>query len=230
MATSLRLHRQQLGDLKVIASLDVDSLSRVLEHLRSLENSPLQPKQLRAEIRSVLPESKEAVDAIMRQMLGLHGLIGQMRLGLDEVFAGLLEGIESAEPKWKPEEVSAWKQREPVVRELLSVDAVRIVAKALNLSYEYANLLRTGRIITDVRPVFSFDAKAIDGAVISHKLFVRYDNVEGLKTLTMTLDEADVKTLQKECTRALEKAETIAAHLSQGTPMQTIIPGRADNE
>ena len=230
MATSLRLARQQIADLKTIAGIDGDSLQRVVDHLRGLKESPLQPKQLRGEISSILPESKEAVDVIMRQMLGLHGLIGQMRLGVDEVFAGLLAGIESADPKWSSEEIAAWKDRESQVRELLSVDAVRIVAKALNLSYEYANLLRTSRIITDVRPVFSFDATAIDGAVISHKLFVRYDSVEGLKTLTMTLDEADVKTLQRECTRALEKVETIVAHLSTGTALRTIIPGRDSDD
>src|ERR1043166_372569 len=101
MATTLRLNRQQAGDLKTIASVDISSLQRVLEHLRSLTDAPLQPKQLQSEILGVLPESKESVDAIMRQMLRLHGLIGQTRLSVDEVFSGLLAGIEAAEPKWK---------------------------------------------------------------------------------------------------------------------------------
>ncbi len=103
------------------------------------------------------------------------------------------------------------------------------MAKALDLSYEYANLLRTGRIITDLRPVFTLDATGVVGAVISHKLFIRYDNVEGMKTFTMTLDEEDVKTLKKECERALLKTETISSQLGKGLPIRTIIPGRADD-
>jgi hypothetical protein len=175
----------------------------------------------------LIPGREKLADTIIRQMLRLHNLLGQTRLSLDELFAGLLAGIGSS---WKEDEIAAWKQREPVIRELFAVDAVRLVAKALDLSYEYANVLSTGRIITDVRPVFTFDAKAIDGAIISHKLFIRYENVEGLKTLTMTLDEEDVKTLKRECDRALQKAETISSQLAKGSPIRTLIPGHENND
>jgi hypothetical protein len=76
--------------------------------------------------------------------------------------------------------------------------------------------------------VFTLDAKGIDGAVVSHKLFIRYDNVEGLKTFTMTLDEEDVKRLKMECERALQKTDTMAAQFTKGAPIRMIIPGRED--
>jgi hypothetical protein len=229
MATSLRLYPQQVADLQTITSIDRDLLQRVLNHLCGLTSELLRPKQLRSEISSVLSDNEENVEAVTRQLLSFHSLIGQIRLAPSEIISAVTNSLATDE-KWSDESLAAWREREGIIRDLLSLDSVRIVAKALDLSYEYANLLRTGRIITDVRPVFTLDAKAIDGAVISHKLFVRYDNVEGLKTVTMTLDEADVKSLQKECARALDKANTVAAHLSKGIPMRTIIPGRENNE
>ena|SRR6202043_1823821 len=230
MATTIRLPRQQVEDLKAIAALKIDALKAIVTHLRSLRPSPLQPKQLRDEISSLLPGQDSVADAIIRQMLRFHSLIGQRRLEIDELFSGLEAGIRAAKPTWQEVEIAAWKEREQTVRDLFAIDAVRIVAKALDLSYEYANLLRTARIITDLRPVFTLDAKATDGAVISHKLFIRYDNVEGLKTFTMTLDEEDVKTLKRECERALQKTETISLQLGKGSPIRTIIPGRDDND
>lgn len=230
MAAPIRLQRTQLADLKLIAGLSADELQAVVDHLRSVERPPLHAKQLRQQIAGILPSKPTAVAAIMRQLLGLHGLIGETRLSVDAVFGGLSTAVQTAKPKWSDNDVQAWRARAPLLQQLLSLDAVRIVAKALDLSYEYANLLRIGRIITDVRPVFTLDAKAIDAAVISHKLFIRYDNIEGLKTFTMTLDEEDLKTLRSECDRALQKAETLATQLTTGTPVRTIIPGREDND
>ena len=229
MAAPIRLRAQQIADLKTIAKLDIDTLRKIASHLQSLKPVPLQLKQLRAELLPLLASQKDLADAIIRQMLGLNALMDQQGLNLDELASALKGAVESARPRWTKEEVSAWNDRESTLRELLSVDAVRVISKVVDLSYEYANVLSTGRIITDIRPVFTPDAMAIEGAIISHKLFIRYWNVEGQKTFTITLDEDDVKALNKQCERALLKAKTISAGLSKGTVIRAIVPGQEEN-
>jgi hypothetical protein len=171
-----------------------------------------------------------ATDALLRQLLGLYALIGRLRIKPEQVMKHAREGIEAAQPPWNKEEIDAWTERESLLKELILTGAVRVVAKTLDLSYEYANVLQTARIITDVRPVFTPEATAIDGAIISHKLFIRFYNVEGQKTFTMTLDEDDVKNLRNQCDRALQKASTIEAELGKATQIRTIVPGRESHE
>ncbi len=226
MASPLRLHPNQVADLKTICSIDVESLQRLVTTLQKLSPPPLQLKQLRLEITRVVTDQEPATDALLRQLMGLYELIGQLGISADEVIKRARAGIEAAQPPWGEDEISAWSQRESALKELISTSAVRVVAKTLDLSYEYANVLQTARIITDVRPVFTSDATGIDGAVISHKLFIRFYNVEGQKTFTMTLDEGDVKGLRAQCERALQKATTIEAQLDKATRIRTVVPGR----
>jgi hypothetical protein len=229
MASVLRLHPQQAADLKVLTEVDVAELQRIVAALIQITPRPLESKKLRDELRRLIPDREDVADALMRQALGLYALMTQLNLSLDDLFSGLRRGLESGDARWTPEEITAWAERESALRELVGSEVIRIVGKTLDLSYEYANVLQTARIITDVRPVFTPDAKSIDGAVISHKLFIRFDNVEGQKTFTMTLDEADVKRLRNQCERALLKTNTIAEQLSSGEPMRTTVPGRDDN-
>jgi len=213
----------------MIATLDIETLRQIVSRVQSLTPAPLQPSRLRSELLPLLGKQDSIADAIIRQMLGLYALMGQQGLNLDQLISGLRSGIESARPKWTSEEITAWNEREPMLRDLLSTDAVRVVDKVLHLSYEYANVLQAGRIITDIRPVFTSDALSLEGAIISHKLFIRYWNVEGQKTFTATLDEDDVKSLSKQCERALLKAKTIAATLTKGTVIRPVIPGEEKN-
>ncbi len=229
MASVLRLHPHQVADLKTLTTLDVPVLQQVVTSLLQLSPKPLESKALRDEIRKTIPDREDVADALLRQTLGLYALMGQLNLSPTEVIEGVRAGIETGDPKWNPEQVALWTEREAILRELLGSDVVRIVGKTLDLSYEYANVLQTARIITDVRPIFTPDATSIDGAVISHKLFIRYYNVEGQKTFTMTLDEGDLKRLRSQCDRALQKANTITNQLNEGTAIRTSIPGREDN-
>lgn len=230
MPAQFRLQAQQIPDLKAISNCELSTLDAVVNHLSSLSPTPLEPKQLRQEILSQVQGQEPLADPILRQMLSLHSLMSQMKLSIDEVFSGLLDALRAAEPAWNGSEIEAWRQREPLLRRLLSLDAGRIVAKALDLSYEYANLLRTARILTDVRPVFTVDGTTIEGAVVSHKLSIRYDNVDGLKSLMITVDEQDLRGLRTQCDRAMRKSETIVAELGRGLAIRTIVPGKDEDE
>ena len=113
--------------------------------------------------------------------------------------------------------------REPF-KDLLSLDNVKIVAKALDLHYDYANLFQSARVVTDIRPLFDDDGTKIKAAVVSFTLRLYFDNREGDHSLSLALDEADVQELMKQCERALVKAKT-AKSLMERNRMPILVAG-----
>jgi hypothetical protein len=100
------------------------------------------------------------------------------------------------------------------------------------LAYEYANLFQGARIVTDVRPVFNDgddDEMQIDGAVVSFTLRLHYDNREGNHSLSIALDETDVRALHHQCERALQKARMAQIRI-QDAGIPTVISGKSSDE
>ena len=108
---------------------------------------------------------------------------------------------------------------------MICVGAFRIVANALNLSYDYANLYLRARIITDIRPLFSKDAESIEGAVISYTLRLSIRSANGQNELSMAMDEADVLDLAQQCDRAFKKAHTARKIMKMQAEIPTVITG-----
>lgn len=226
MATQLRLTRHQLSDLQKIRDVELGEIDLIIRQLKGITPTPLHPEDLRKALGAVLQSQDETIEALIRQMLSLHAVMGQMSLTVEETVSGLLFGIQNADSKWDEKQIAAWKLREPKLREILSLDSVRIVAKALNLSYQYPNLLRSSRILTDIRPVFNVAATEMESAVISHSLSLHFDNVDGDNSLTFALDEKDITFLKNQCERALLKAETARKRLEAGSEIRVVISGR----
>jgi hypothetical protein len=176
----------------------------------------------------VLADRKGAADSVVRQALSLHGLVRQGRRSLPDVLEGIRSGIE-ADSGWTDEEKEKWQAVEPQFRELVASPAVRLVTTAIDLSYEYANLLRRARILTDIRPLYNNDATEIEGAVVSHTLRLRYDSIDGNHQLSIAMDELDVRELVKECERALRKATTARHLMKDKVNVPTIISGEQED-
>jgi len=78
MATQLRLQKHQVSDLKILCNLEASELDRLIEHLKGLKPSPLHPNDLRKALITVFGAREDVVEALLRQMLSLYALIGQM--------------------------------------------------------------------------------------------------------------------------------------------------------
>ena len=126
--------------------------------------------------------------------------------------------------------MTRWHDAEPLFTELLLSPAVRVVASILDLTYEYENLLQVARVITDVRPVFSDDAKNVEAAVVSHTLRIRYDSTEGNHSISIAMDENDIRDLENQCKRAIQKAQTARGLMADQAKVPTIIAGESSHE
>jgi hypothetical protein len=190
----------------------------------------MRPKELHSEISAALEGDRDAAGHIVRPLLAFHAIIRQRGLTPDEILEGVRYGVKASKDGWSETELERWGTVEPFLGELLQMPAVRLVATALDLSYEYQNLLQGARIVTDIRPVFNADADGIEGAVVSHTLRIRYDNTEGDHSLSIAMDINDIRELERQCKRALKKAETAQALMRERTNIPTIISGEGADE
>jgi len=230
MPTQLRLLPYQLADLEVIRDIGEAKLRAVIERLQNIQTVPRRAKDLHKEIAAALEDKSEVAGRILGPLLSLRAIIRQRRLSADEVIEGLRYGIETSDSEWTPEEMDRWSSVEPLIKDLLFVRAVRLVATALDLSYEYQNVLQGARIVTDIRPVFNEEGDGIEVAVVSQTLRLRYDTTEGDHSLSIAMDENDVRDLERQCQRALKKARTARDLMTKQASIPTTISGEGSHE
>lgn len=229
MTIQLQLNRSQLADFRSILELGPEVLGSVVECINAIEPAPLAPAELQRAIRKVIQGNEAAVNSTLRQALSLASLQRRRKLDADTVVEGIRGGLKSAKPPWDEISLAEWEALEPTFRLLISSQNVEIAAKALDLTYDYANLLQTTRIVTDVRPVFDSEVTKIDGAVVSFTLRLSYDNSEGSHNLSIAMNQADLHTLRDQCDRALKKGALARATIA-ALPLKVTISGSEDYE
>jgi len=231
MATQFQISASQIRDFQVIRDLKTGVLSSIAKHLNALDSVLLNPADLFSSIKNFLDglDCDECVaECVMRQSLTLNGLMLQTGLNADDVLTGVRSGIER-DAGWTTEEVEKWGEVEPKFHKLLCSNAFRIVATTIDLSYEYANLYRNARILTDIRPLFTEDANEIEGAVVSFTLRLRFESVEGSRELNIAMDEGDIEDLSVQCGRALKKSQTARKTMTEKAGIPTVLSGERDN-
>ncbi len=230
MPPQLRLHSSQVADLAEIRDTPPQTLAAITDRLRNAVPRPMRPKELHREVVEVLgAEKSEAANRIMRPLLALQAIIRQRRLQPDEAIEAVRLALRAADPPWEPAQLDRWRQVEPAFKQLLTAPAVRLVSITLDLMYEHENLLQSVRVVTDIRPVFTEDADRIEGSVVSHTLRLRYDSTEGDHSISIAMDEADIRELERQCKRALLKAQTARVLMTDKAEILTIISGDGSN-
>lgn len=236
MPGQFALTKNQVADFSRIQGLERKDLERVLKRLKSTKLPPLSQAALCHLINDALPPEKrtgssEVVESLGRVILGLGGLelrgFGDLNGLLDDLDSDLREVWADDQSK-----IERWNRIRPLLAQILSIDAVRMTIKALDVSYEYANLLQYSRIMTDVRPIFNEGGDQIEGAVVSFTLRMSFLNAGQPKSLSIAVDAADLKILVEQCQRALRKAETAKRRFSSadiGIPL-TIAGSDEHNE
>lgn len=225
MSLQLRAAKHQLADLKRISELGTDRLLQVQEKLDGLEKTCLRPKELLAVVREVLQTDAEP---LVRQLLSLHSLVRQTDLSVSKVFSGIRSAVEEQGHEVGLDSAT-WSSVENAVEALVENQSIRLAATAMELAYDYANLLRRTKILADIRPLFNEDADQIEGAVVSYTLRLLYDSADGEHELSIALDQSDVKMLADQCNRALKKVATARSHFAQKFDVPAIVPGEAND-
>ncbi len=227
MPPTIRIPTSQVPDLERILGLKKDALQRLRARLDSLKPLPLKFVELQTVFDAALESIEEEGSALVRLLLTWNQLARHREMSPNSIVDALREAV-GAIPKIGSRLQESWIEIEPEIQKLVESSPIRALAKAIDLSYDHANLFQGARIITDIRPIFndSDDQMEIDGAVISYTLRLHYDNRECEHSLSIALDEVDIRVLQQQCERAIKKAEMSKA-VMQKTETPTIISGDA---
>lgn len=221
MPIRLRPDREQFDELRLIAMQGPTKLRKLQDCLDRIQPTPVSPSDLFAASNEILGDDSESV---IRQLISINGIQRRTTVDFEEVFAALTKAIKE---KFYDREaiIESWDQSKEAIRSLAESKSIRIVRQSIDLSYDYANLLRGFRVLTDIRPLFSNDAKNIEAAVISHTLRLSYDNAGSEQEVSIAIDEKDIETIVEQCKRALEKASS-ASNLLDLSATRSIITGR----
>lgn len=226
MPIQIKLVESQLKDLAVIRNIGDSNLGSFINKLKSFQTPPLKVEDLTRVWCEVLPEHKGSATAIIRMVLFFYTFRRQQSFSEKEVWEGIINGLKNvpSEYRWNKKELKEWEKIESLFIELLSIDNVWTVSKALELGYDYTNLLQSARIITDIRPIFNINADDINGSVITYTLRLNFDSQGRNETLSIALDEKDVVTIRESCERALKKAKTAKSFMcSEGNKPSLIL-------
>lgn len=227
MALTIAPPPDQLKDLALLRDTDPKLIDKIVTKL-SASDYLITPSELRYELRQILDGSDEQTNALARLLLSLYTLLRQRDLEVSDLLEGLSNGIDTGKINWKDEEVKRWNSLLPKTEKLLSLESVQTVVKALDLSYDYANLYQNAKILTDIRPIFNKNADNIEGAVVSFTLRLYYDSLEGPKSISIALDIEDIENMITNSQRAKTKAETAQDFMLNNNISKTFICGNSE--
>lgn len=222
MTLRLQLSSSQRDDLKIIAEIGPERMAEVTRSLQQRTGVLLRAAELRVVLLERQLEGRQA-RAIVRQVIALRTLRRQRRIEILAITQAVTEALRSA--RWDERELAAWERVRPSLDELLSLEAIGIVTKALHLSFDYTNWLEDFRILTDVRPVYDDLHSKMVGAIISQVLRVDFQSSDGSHTLSIALSEEDVNVIQTAAEEALKKAREAKRLLSEKLQLKAFIAG-----
>ncbi len=100
--------------------------------------------------------------------------------------------------------------------EYLSCESLSVAAKALDIQSEQLATYGDARILTDIRPIFSADAKVKPGsALVTHALRISYFTSRRREDFFVAMDNDDLDDLQEALNRARDKAATLSQFLRE---------------
>src|SRR5579862_1895223 len=199
--------------LKWIASAPDDRYDRLYSALSRIEPRIFTQSSIGSlytdSIRDALSEAD--FKAVFEALLGFHN--GQLTAGIsrEKFLSGLLESDFVVS-------MSETERQALVLRlpRLVALEPIYVSARALDVLFDTPGHFVAGRILTDVRPLFSESGDVeIKCALLSQILKIDYHDTEGRKRVYISVDMDDIDKLQTALERAKAKITSTKRLLSQ---------------
>jgi hypothetical protein len=222
VSVKIELNDRQVHDLLLLAN--TPGLTAIADQVAASDEIALSPSDAHDVLKRIAGSGLDdnRLEALMRQLMGLRGLMMRRDIDSNSLIEGLSQALQQALER-NPHLAQKGLQNacvQLVERDFLKLLDSRlftITSKAAKLAYDYASLLRSARVITDTRPVFTNEtATEIDivGMVVSHVLRLDYENAGQQHSLSIVLDQLDVRKLRDACDRAIKKADAIETKMN----------------
>ena|SRR5690348_3556139 len=191
--------------IRKIASLPQKAFSELttaLENARPTTHSA----RLTGEIRRSMTSEMPSLDDIISDLVNISIDLQRDRITIESFANEAASAITGKKPE---KDRLALEKR---IASLLRFQCIQISARAGRLQREYENVFLSGRIMSDIRPVFGFSGTDVVGAIMMHNLKVTYYGAEGdPREIFFALDNDDLEALKS----IIERAESKAASMEQ---------------
>jgi hypothetical protein len=189
-------------------SLSPEERSALSKALKSVKPTffPLDKKAILSQISPDIQAATSDLEDIITVIVSLYGVIERTGLSKEKLAADVVSFI-ADQPGFNVDNRDLLTN---FLIEILSQDALTIVAKASDVIVQHENPLRSVRILTDLRPIFSTgENPKIAAGMIVHNLQLSVGLSEEPRSFFVALDTNDIRKLKKEIDRALRKESEI---------------------
>ena len=153
---------------------------------------------------------------VMGALMPLNHLRVTMKLETRDFLEVISNALVSENGKdWGAQEIAGWNAIVGRVGPLFEKDNVfSLTSKSYQLLFNRPNPVGKIKILSELRPVYSEDAASVKAFVLTKTLVVDYTDSETTKTIFLSMDMDDLKSLATEVDRARLKTETVFEELS----------------
>ncbi len=206
----LRVPAAAQGGLVLLTKLSKEQMSSLKEALRRASPGLVLP-ELVEQIASAVPYSDDDASKVIAVLASFYSLKLEKGLSFDKFFDelfGALKRTGNKDLQLSDEQASEFRKH---LEELLSLDeSLGVTTRALGVMVEHEHVWQSGRILTDLRPVFGADAtEAPKAAVLIHNLRIAYRDGAHIKEFFVALDTEDLDQLRRVLERAFDKEASL---------------------
>jgi hypothetical protein len=191
----------------------VEDLGQALETAPATFSTPVLMELVAPRVQSI---SARNLEPVFDTLLSLYALRAHLETSVETFAEDVCRAIEQGGAnglQLRPETREQFRRH--LVR-LLSIPALSVGAKSIDVWLEQERVFHDARIITDIRPVFGTDVHASpNAALLVHTLRITYHQDNDLKQFFVAMSQADVTALRAVLDRATEKADSLVAVLEQ---------------
>lgn len=212
--------------LSEIASVDGKIFASAIKEIIALDQEPtVRSTMLFERVNRVFRDSDYAA-AVCSQSVAMATI---RRLNGDDISTIYDNVVESMVMNDLDSTTQSWFQenRDSFLK-MLESKSVRLVAKALNLSVDFSEVLVSANIVTDIRPVFDIGRASVVGGIVAHTFRVHYisgDGRTGEQELSLAIDSDDIEKLIKELEKAQRKSKAAKEFVSTSLKGNAFISG-----
>lgn len=217
MTRRIKLSPKNANELAALRDADLQSLKFALDELDKLKTPILSLKQILSVFSKAL--TPDTAQPIVRQIVQFCTFQRNQNLDPEEILNELKDALKE---HWTEEEVRKWEKRKHVLERIVRNKSISLSVKALDLSYDFQKLFISGRIVTDVRPVFDEVRDDIVGGITYHTLRIDYTSDDGRHTVSFALDNDDLLQLKSACDNALRKTHVANGLLTDSCHIQAL--------
>jgi hypothetical protein len=213
----IKIPESGVAGLKALISLGPDGIDALCEIANDLPLS-LDVSSLIERISKALEKDPRIVSRLVTAaLMPLNHLRVDMKLESHEFLDVISRAIESDNHQnWDPEQLNGWRAIVSRVGPLFGKDNIfSLTSKSYQLLINRPNPVQSIKILSEVRPVYGEDATSIKAFVLAKTLVVDYAEKETAKTIFLSMDMDDLRSLATEVDRARLKSETISDAMSE---------------